>query len=74
MRIRSILLALLLAAAAVSCKRGEAAVQEEESAPPIPPIGFRADDFSCEESTVRGGATCAALMNRLGLDKEEAYT
>ena len=74
MRIRSILLALLLAAAAVSCKRGEAAVQEEESVPPIPPIGFRADDFTCEESTVRNGETFTGLMNRLGLGMEEAYT
>ena len=72
MRKLTLFLAVLMVAA-VSCRRGEAAVQEEAEAP-LPPIGFRADDYACEESTVQGGETFTGLMNRLGLGVDEAYS
>lgn len=64
--------ALLLAV--VACDRREAPVQEEETVvEALPPIGFRSDDFSCEESVVRSGETFTGLMSRLGLDMKQAY-
>ena len=72
MRMRTLFLAALMVAA-VSCRHGEASVQEEVEAP-IPPIGFRADDYACEESTVHSGETFTGLMNRLGLGVDEAYS
>lgn len=58
---------------AVSCGQGREAEVEEEEERPVPPIGFRADDFRCEESTVRTGETFTGLMNRLGLTTDGAY-
>ena len=72
MRIRILLIAALLVAA-VSCRQGEAAVQEEAAEPPVPPIGFRAEDYACEESTVHNGETFTGLMSRLGLEMDGAY-
>ena len=72
MRMRTLFLAALMVAA-VSCRHGETSVEEEVEAP-IPPIGFRADDYACEESTVHSGETFTGLMNRLGLGVDEAYS
>ena len=71
MRYRPILLAVLLMAA-VSCRHGEAAVQEE-AVVPVPPIGFRTDDYECNENAVRNGETFTGLMQRLGVSTDEAY-
>ncbi|MBR4134050.1 MAG: peptidoglycan DD-metalloendopeptidase family protein [Bacteroidales bacterium] len=57
---------------AASCGQGRS-VEEEPTPEPIPPIGFRADDFACEESSVHNGETFSGLMNRLGLTMDEAY-
>ena len=57
---------------AASCGQGRS-VGEEPAPEPIPPIGFRADDFACEESSVHNGETFSGLMNRLGLTMDEAY-
>ena len=66
------LLSALLIIIAVSCGQGRS-VEEEPAPEPIPPIGFRADDFACEESFVHNGETFSGLMNRLGLSMDEAY-
>ena len=57
---------------AASCGQGRS-VEEEPAPEPIPPIGFRVDDFACEESSVRNGETFSGLMNRLGLSMDDAY-
>ena len=57
---------------AASCGQGRS-VEEEPAPEPIPPIGFRFDDFACEESSVRNGETFSGLMNRLGLSMDDAY-
>ena len=72
MRCRLILLAVLLTAA-VSCRHGEAVVQEEAAPPVVPPIGFQADDYACDENAVRNGETFTGLMHRLGVGMDEAY-
>ena len=72
MRNRLILLAVLLTAA-VSCRHGEAVVQEEAAPPVVPPIGFQADDYACNENAVRNGETFTGLMHRLGVGMDEAY-
>ena len=66
------LLSASLIIIAVSCGQGRS-VEEEPAPEPIPPIGFRADDFACEESSVHNGETFSGLMNRLGLSMDEAY-
>lgn len=67
-------IAAALLMAAVACNRRQAPVQEEETVvEALPPIGFRSDDFSCEESVVRSGETFTGLMSRLGLDMKQAY-
>ena len=65
--------AVLLAAAVVSCGQNrEEEVQEEERQ--LPPIGFFAEDFNCEEGTVRSGDTFSSVMNRFGLNPNDTYT
>jgi murein DD-endopeptidase MepM/ murein hydrolase activator NlpD len=59
--------------AAVSCRHGKAVVQEEAAPPVVPPIGFRADDYACNENAVRNGETFTGLMHRLGVGMDEAY-
>lgn len=59
--------------AAVSCARHGEAEPQEETEEPIPPIGFRAEDFSCNENAVRNGETFTGLMHRLGVGMDEAY-
>ena len=59
--------------AAVSCARHGEAEPQEEISEPIPPIGFRAEDFSCNENAVRNGETFTGLMHRLGVSMDEAY-
>lgn len=68
---------VLLGAAilAVSCwnkssKEEEQQLQEEA----IPPIGFRTEDYRCEESKVQSGEAFTKLMNRLGLGAGDAYS
>ena len=56
---------------AVSCGRqGE---PEPEAEDPVPPIGFRTEDFAVEHSTVRNGETFTGLMTRLGLSPEASF-
>ena len=59
--------------AAVSCGQREGNEPEEEALEPIPPIGFRADDYACNENAVRSGETFTGLMHRLGLGMDDAY-
>jgi len=72
---RSLLyITVLLILTALSCVRNETPVEEEVPVEQVPPIGFRSDDFACEESTVRNGETFTGLMNRLGLGMDDAYS
>ena len=72
MRVRLALLSAFIVFA-VSCWQGRDASVQEETAEPVPPIGFRTDDFACEESVVRSGETFSGLMSRLGLGADDAY-
>ena len=69
-----ILATLLFAGILTAACRQEAAVVDEIEEDPVPPIGFRMEDFSCGESTVRSGETFSGLMNRMGLSMEDAFT
>ncbi|MBO4923460.1 MAG: peptidoglycan DD-metalloendopeptidase family protein [Bacteroidales bacterium] len=71
MRLRPWVFTAVLAAA-VSCVRSKD-VPVDEAVRPVPPIGFFAEDFNCEESTVHNGETFSGLMNRLGMGMDEAY-
>lgn len=72
MRSYHLLIAAALAAV-VSCVRGKDASSEEEVVRTVPPIGFFAEDFNCEDSEVRNGETFSGLMNRLGMSTDEAF-
>ena len=72
MRVRLALLSAFFVFA-VSCWQGRDASVQEETVEPVPPIGFRADNFACEESVVRSGETFSGLMSRLGLGADDAY-
>ena len=65
----SILLAAILICAC-SPKSSRTANDEETA---IPPIGFRAEDYRCEESKVRNGEAFTTLMSRLGLGANQSY-
>lgn len=56
---------------AVSC--GRQSEPESEAEAPVPPIGFRTEDFAVEQSTVRSGETFTGLMTRLGLSPEASF-
>lgn len=68
-----IIAASLLAAAAISCGQGRRTEPKELIPDPVPPIGFRAEDFACNENAVRSGETFIGLMHRLGVGLDEAY-
>ena len=67
-------LMLILLAAVASCVGRKEAVVQEELPEPVPPIGFKAEDFACEESSVRNGETFTGLMGRMGLSQDKAYS
>ena len=68
MRKYPLIITLLLA---LSCgQRSEPAAEPQE---PVPPIGFRAEDFAVEQSTVRSGETFTGLMTRLGLSPDASF-
>lgn len=65
---------LLFAAAAAilaSCA-GNGSRTKSVEPEPIPPIGFRASDYTLETTKVKSGETFPALMKRIGLTAEEA--
>lgn len=57
-----------------SCKSSNNAVVEESAPEPeLPAIGFFADQFRADTTTVRNGDTFAGLMSRLGMSSADAY-
>ena len=70
---RTVLALLLAPAIVMSCVQNRDAEAQQEPEDPIPPIGFRVEDYSCTPSTVRSGETFSGLMNRMGLGMDDAY-
>lgn len=67
---------LMLASLAVSCreKAGEEEVGEVvELVRETPQVGFFAEDFEADTTTVRSGESFTNLFNRLGLGAQKAY-
>lgn len=65
---------LMFCALTVSCGgRHDEQQETEEVVDPIPPLGFRAEDYRSVAGTVRSGETFSGMMTRLGLAQDRAY-
>lgn len=66
----------LIAAAGILCACGPRNNSKETTVEPepVPPIGFRASDYTLESSKVASGETFPKMMRRLGLPEEDIKT
>lgn len=59
---------------AFSCGRGRTDEVTAPAAPEIPPVGFIAEDYIADSTSVKEGETFGALMSRLGMDNTAIVT
>lgn len=67
--------ALVLTAFLMSCSsgKGKKASADAVEEAPVPPIGFRVEDYICEKTELKNGEAFGSLMSRLGLGVSKSY-
>lgn len=64
----------LVALLTVSCQNNKpVAAEDEQTVEEVPVLGFKAEEFTIYETTVRGGDTFTGIFSHLGMSGSEAY-